>query len=256
MSAPLLLEGRTALVTGASRGIGFEIAHAYARAGANVLITSRKDDALVAAVDQITASNVAGTVAHLAGNAGDFEFAETCVEQTLARFGSLDILVNNAATNPYNGRLIDIDLARARKTLEVNYLGPLVWSQIAWRRAMQEHGGVIINMASVGGLTVNDGIGFYNTTKAALIHVTKHLAWELGPSVRVNAIAPGLIKTDMARALWEAEEAQLGEALPLKRLGEPEDVASTALYLAGDLSLYVTGQTIVVDGGAMLRPPL
>ncbi len=252
----LLMAGKTALITGGSRGIGLEIARLYAQEGANVLISSRKEAALQSAVTDIVASGVTTEVRYLAGNAGDPDFAQQCVAETIAQFGGLDVLVNNAGTNPYNGPLIDIDLGRARKTVEVNYLGPLVWSQAAWRQVMQERGGVIVNMASAGGLSVNREIGFYNTTKAALIHLTKHLALELGPKVRVNAIAPGLIKTDMARALWEEHEAKLAARLPLDRLGESEDVARTALYLASDLSSYVTGHTILIDGGALLRPPL
>lgn len=251
-----LLLGRKALVTGGSKGIGFAIAQAYAAHGAEVLITSRKEDGLKAAVEKIDATGIAGRVIYLAGNAGDAEFAHACVGTAIERLGGLDVLVNNAATNPYHGRLIDIDLSRARKTAEVNYLGALTWSQEAWRQEMERSGGVIINMASTGGLTVSDGIGFYNTTKAALIHLTRHLAWELGPAVRVNAIAPGLIKTDMARALWEAEEPQLAQLMPLRRLGEPHDIADAAVFLASEMSSYITGHTLVVDGGATIRPPL
>lgn len=118
---------------------------------------------------------------------------------------------------------------------------------------MREHGGTIINMASVGGLTVSPFIGHYDVTKAALIHLTKTLAHELAPSVRVNAIAPGLVKTDMARALWEPNERGAAQAVPLKRLGEPDDIANAALFLASDLASWITGHTLVVDGGSLLR---
>ena len=241
------LDGRVALVTGASRGIGQAIAAALAEAGARVMLSSRKQDAL----DE-SASTMTGEVATFAANAGDPEQAAACVDATLERFGRVDILVNNAATNPYMGPAIDIDLPRYDKTFDVNLRGPLIWTQLAHKASMAEHGGSVINIASVGGLSVEPSIGVYNTTKAGLIYLTKTLAAELGPAVRVNAIAPGLVKTDFARALWEQHEEALGRRLPLKRLGEPEDIAGAALFLASDLSQWMTGQTLVVDGGALV----
>ena len=172
------------------------------------------------------------------------------------RFGRIDILVNNAATNPYMGRSIDIDLPRFDKTWQVNYRGPVVWCQEAWWASMREHGGAILNIASVGGLSVETSIGHYNVTKAALIHLTRTLAADLAPGVRVNAIAPGLVKTDFARALWEPAEDAVAARMPLKRLGEPADIAGVALFLASDLASWITGQTIVVDGGGLLGPSL
>lgn len=245
----LSLSGQVALVTGASRGIGKAIARAYADAGASVLLSSRKQDALEAA-----AADIGGDVDVAVANAGDPDQAASAVDRCLERFGGLDILVNNAATNPYYGPAIDIDLGRYDKTWDVNVRGPLVWTQLAWRAAMAERGGSVINIASVGGLSVEPGIGIYNATKAALIHVTKTLAAELAPAVRVNAIAPGLVKTDMARALWEPGEERIAASMPLGRLGEPADIAHAALYLASDLASWVTGHTLVVDGGALLGP--
>ena len=245
----LSLSGKVALVTGASRGIGKAIARAYADAGASVLLSSRKQDALEAA-----AAEIGGDVDVVAANAGDPVQAASAVDRCMERFGGLDILVNNAATNPYFGPMIDIDLERYDKTWDVNVRGPLVWTQLAWRAAMAERGGSVINIASVGGLSVEPGIGIYNATKAALIHVTKGLAAELAPSVRVNAIAPGLVKTDMARALWEPAEERIAASMPLGRLGEPADIADAALFLASDLASWVTGHTLVVDGGALLGP--
>jgi NAD(P)-dependent dehydrogenase (short-subunit alcohol dehydrogenase family) len=250
------LEGKVALVTGASRGIGAAIARAYAVAGASVLVTSRKQEALdeVAAgiVDEIGADR-AGDVAAFAAHAGDPEQIAACEAATLERWGRVDILVNNAATNPYMGPAVDIDLPRFDKTWEVNYRGPVVWVQEAWRAWMRDSGGIVVNMASTGGLTVAPGIGHYDVTKAALIHLTKTLAHELAPSVRVNAIAPGLVKTDFARALWEPDEAAAASRVPLRRLGEPEDIADAALFLASDMSSWITGQTLVVDGGSLLH---
>lgn len=250
------LEGKVALVTGASRGIGAAIARAYAAAGASVLLTSRRQEALddVAAgiVDEIGADR-SGDVAAFAAHAGNPSQIAACVAATVERWGRVDILVNNAATNPYMGPAIDIDLPRFDKTWEVNYRGPVVWVQEAWQAWMRDNGGIVVNMASTGGLTVAPGIGHYDVTKAALIHLTKTLAHELAPSVRVNAIAPGLVKTDFARALWEPHEAAAAARVPLRRLGEPSDIADAALFLASDLSSWITGHTLVVDGGSLLH---
>jgi NAD(P)-dependent dehydrogenase (short-subunit alcohol dehydrogenase family) len=154
------------------------------------------------------------------------------------------------------GRAIDIDLPRFDKTWQVNYRGPVVWAQEAWKASLQDHGGSIVNIASIGGLSVESTIGHYNVTKAALIHLTRTLAADLAPQVRVNAIAPGLVKTDMARALWEPAEEAIAARLPLKRLGEPADIANAAVFLASDLGSWITGQTIIVDGGALLGAAL
>jgi NAD(P)-dependent dehydrogenase (short-subunit alcohol dehydrogenase family) len=241
-------EGKVALVTGSSRGIGLAIAAELAAGGARVMLSSRKADALDAA-----AKGLEGEVAWTVANAGEPEQAEACVAATLDRFGGLDILVNNAATNPYLGPTIEIDLPRLDKTVAVNWRAPLYWSQLAWQRAMAEHGGVILNVASVGGLSVEPTIGAYNATKAALLHLTRTLAAELAPGVRVNAIAPGLVKTDMARALWEANEEAMARTMPLRRLGEPEDIGRAAAFLCSDAASWITGATLVVDGGALVH---
>ena len=244
----LTLNGKTAIVTGGSKGIGRAIAAAFAAAGANVMLSSRKAEQLQRAVEEI-----GGSAAWFAANVGDPEQAEACVRATVERFGRLDILVNNAAANPYAGPLIDVDLPRFDKTVQVNLRGPLVWTQLAWRLWMREHGGVVINISSVGGLDTSPLLGVYNVTKAALIHLTKQLAAELGPKVRVNAIAPGLIRTDFAKVLWEdGRGEQIAQAYPLKRLGEPEDVAAAAVYLAADSGSWITGHTLVLDGGSLV----
>ena len=249
-----LFAGKTALVTGSSRGIGFEIARSFAQCGANVMISSRKEENLIQALVLLTeASSGPGNVAYMVAKADRSEDAEACVNATIQQFGSMDILVNNAGTNPFFGSMVDIDEARAEKTLGVNVVAPLLWTQIAWRKWMKVHGGVVLNMASTGALSTEHGIGWYNTSKAALIHLTKHLALDLAPHVRVNALAPGLIKTDMARALWEPNEIEMASETPLGRLGETLDVANAALFLASDLASWITGVTLVVDGGALVR---
>jgi NAD(P)-dependent dehydrogenase (short-subunit alcohol dehydrogenase family) len=242
------LTGKVALVTGASKGIGAAIARIYAEHGAAVMLSSRQIEGL-----QRTASDIGGDTAIYAANAGNPEHAHACVAATVDRFGSLDILVNNAGTNPYYGRTIDIDLPRFDKILEVNVRGPLVWTQEAWGQSMADRGGTVINISSVGALSFTGPIGVYDMSKAALIHLTKHLAGELGPKVRVNAIAPGLVKTDFARALWEPGADQQEWPWPLQRLGEPLDVARVALFLASDLATWMTGEVIVVDGGKLVR---
>jgi NAD(P)-dependent dehydrogenase (short-subunit alcohol dehydrogenase family) len=240
-----LLEGKTALVTGSSRGIGLEIARHFAMYGAHVMLSSRREENLIKALEIVKESSSGpGGVAYMVAKADRAEDAEACVN---------DILVNNAGTNPFYGSLGDIDESRALKTLGVNVVAPLLWTQIAWRTWMKDHGGVVLNMASTGALSTEHGIGWYNTSKAALVHLTKHLALDLSPSVRVNALAPGLIKTDMARGLWETHESELAAGTPLGRLGETRDVANAAVFLVSDIASWVTGVTLVVDGGALVR---
>jgi NAD(P)-dependent dehydrogenase (short-subunit alcohol dehydrogenase family) len=221
----LELRGRTALITGGSRGIGLGIASRFVEAGANVMITSRTAEDLAGAAKALVAAGapeerVAWAVAHV----GRPEDARSCVADTIARFGSLDILVNNAGTNPYFGPMIDIDIARAQKTFEVNQLSVLVWTGEAVRAGLR---GTVINVASVGGLGVEPNIGWYNVTKAAVLHITRQLSFELAPDVRVNALAPGLVKTKLAAALWEGPgEDRIAAHIPLRRLGVPDDIAT------------------------------
>jgi NAD(P)-dependent dehydrogenase (short-subunit alcohol dehydrogenase family) len=249
----LELTGKTALVTGGSRGIGLAIARRFAEAGANVMVSSRTAEDLAGAVAGLVAGGAPETrVAWRAAHVGRPEDAEACVADTVARFGGLHVLVNNAGTNPYFGPMLEIDLARAQKTFEVNQLSVLLWTAAAVRAGLR---GSVINMASVGGLGVEPGIGWYNVTKAAVLHITRQLSFELAPDVRVNALAPGLVKTKLAAALWEgAGEEQIAAHIPLRRLGLPDDVATAALFLASDASSWVTGQTFVVDGGTTTQP--
>lgn len=244
------LQGKVAIVTGGSRGIGKAIAAALARAGAGVMITSRNAESCEAAVREIGGANVQFEPGHV-GKAQD---AERVVAATLSRLGRIDILVNNAATNPYAGPTIDVDIPRWNKTIDTNLTAPLMWTQFAWNEWMKEHGGSVINISSVGGLSTNPILGVYDVTKAALIHLSRQLAAELAPKVRVNVIAPGLIKTDFAQALWaDGRGEQVAMAYPLRRLGEPEDIAEAALFLADDVrSGWMTGNTMVIDGGGLV----
>jgi NAD(P)-dependent dehydrogenase (short-subunit alcohol dehydrogenase family) len=239
------LNGKVALVTGASRGIGAAIAKLFAENGASVVLTARRAAGLGEA-----AAGIDGETHTIAAHAGDPQAAEAAVAETIGRYGRLDVLVNNAATNPHLGRVIDIDLPRWDKTFEVNLRGPLLWTQAAWRQWMRDHGGSVLNIASIGGLHAGGAIGAYDTTKAALMFLTRHLATELGPDVRVNAIAPGLVKTDFARALWEPAGSDAAFPWPLRRIGAPSDIAATALFLASDHASWITATVSVVDGGA------
>jgi NAD(P)-dependent dehydrogenase (short-subunit alcohol dehydrogenase family) len=248
------LDGRVAVITGGSRGIGLAIAQAYRAAGAHLVIAARKADGLARARTELVGVAAPGDVRTVVANAGEPDQAQRCIDETMERFGRIDILVNNAATNPYHGDLLDLDLPRAEKTVRVNQYGMIAWTRCAWKASMAEHGGAVINIASVGGLIVDPHIGYYNATKAAMLHITRQLAYELGPQARVNAIAPGLIKTELARAVWEVREPILTAKLPLRRLGIPEDVANAAVFLASDASSWITGQTLVIDGGALALP--
>ncbi|HZJ26960.1 MAG TPA: SDR family oxidoreductase [Acidimicrobiia bacterium] len=244
------LDGRVALVTGGTRGIGRAIAEAFVGAGASVAVLARKPEEL--AETEAALGALGGSVTTFAGSAGDPDVIEAATTGCVERLGRLDILVNNAATNPSFGPMIETEMWAIEKVLEVNVVGPLRLAQAAWRAWMSEHGGVIINIASTGGLRPAPFIGIYNVSKAALAHMTRQLGLELGPGVRVNAIAPGLVKTDMSRVLYESGEEAIADRHPLKRLGVPDDIASAALFLASDASSWMTGEVIAVEGGAIL----
>ena len=241
------LTGRTAIITGASRGIGLAIAQRLAADGANVVLTARKQESADAAAEQVNGSAI-GVAAH----AVDEDAAKRCVETTIDRFGSIDILVNNAGTNPAYGPLIEQDHARFAKIFEVNLWAPLLWTSLAVKAWMGEHGGAIVNTASIGGMHQSPHMGLYNATKAALIHVTKQLALELSPRVRVNAVCPGVVRTRLAEALWKDHEETLSASTALERVGEPSDVAAAVAFLVSDEASWITGDTMVIDGGQLL----
>lgn len=242
-------DGKTAIVTGASRGIGLAIAQRLVADGARVCVTARKKDALDAVVAELGGPEHAIAVA---GRADDVEHQTEAIERTLETFGSVDFLVNNAGINPVYGPMVELDLAAARKVFEVNCLAAISWVQQAHKAWLGEHGGSVVNLASVAGIKPAPGIGFYGATKAMLVHITQELAVELGPSIRVNAIAPAVVKTQFATALYDGREEQVASAYPLKRLGVPEDIGSVAAFLLSDDAAWLTGQLIVVDGGVTL----
>jgi 3-oxoacyl-[acyl-carrier protein] reductase len=242
-------EGKVAVVTGASRGIGLGIAEHLVAQGAKVCITARKQEALDQAV---AALGGPGHAIAVAGRADDLEHQEHAIKATIEAFGSVDLLVNNTGINPVYGPLVDLDLDAARKIIEVNALAALSWVQQAHRAWMGEHGGSIVNVSSVAGLKPAPGIGLYGASKAMLSHITQELAVELGPGIRVNAVAPAVVKTRFATALYEGREEAVAAAYPLKRLGRPEDIGSVVSFLLSEEASWVTGQIIVVDGGVTL----
>ena len=239
-------EGKVALVTGASRGIGFAVARRLVDEGARVCITARKTDALVEAVAALGGSEHA---IFAAGSSDDTDHQQAAVEATLAAFGSLDVLVNNTGINPVFGPLLQIEERAARKIFDINVLATLNWVKLAHQAWLAEHGGSVVTVASVAGLGASPGIAFYGMTKAALINMTKQLAVELSPTVRVNAVAPAVVKTRFAEALYKHDEAGVAANYLLKRLGEPEDVAAAVAYLASADAAWTTAQTLVLDGG-------
>ncbi len=248
-TAPGRLAGRVALVTGASRGIGLAIASRLIADGARVVITARNADALQAAVTGLGGPEVALGVA---GRADDTDHQDAVLSAAEQAFGPVDILVNNAGINPAYGSLMDLPPAAAKKILDVNVLGTLAWVQRVHAAGMGARGGSIVNIASVAGVKPAPGISFYGVSKAAVIALTASLAVELGPGIRVNAVAPAVVKTKFAEALYVGREAEVAAQYPLARLGVPADVAGAVAFLASDEASWITGQTIVLDGGVTL----
>jgi len=247
------LKGKVAIITGASRGIGQAIAEAYAREGVKVVISSRKQDGLDSVAESIRASG--GEALPVAAHNGNKAALQALAQAAVDAYGRIDILVNNAATNPHFGTLLDAEDSLWQKTIEVNIMGTVWLTQAVVPMMREQGGGKIINVASVNGLRPGAMQGIYSMTKAALINLTQTLAMELASDgIYVNAIAPGLIRTQFARVIWENE--QIAEPIiartPLKRVGEPRDLAGIALFLASSASDYATGQTFVIDGGLTL----
>jgi 3-oxoacyl-[acyl-carrier protein] reductase len=251
------LEGKVALVTGGSRGIGQATAQLMLTSGAEgVTITSRKPENLEQSVSELVAGGVPEDRLHaIAARADDSADAARAVGETIERFGACDILINNAGTNPSPGPLATVEMGAVDKTWAVNQRGPLLWCQEVVRQWMADHGGVIVNVSSVGGLRPAPILGAYNISKAALAYMTQQLAFELAPLIRVNAVAPGVVKTRLAGSLWEGREEEAGRAHPLGRVGVPEDVARAIVFLSSDAASWITGVVLPVDGGVIGAGP-
>ncbi|MEU9961179.1 SDR family oxidoreductase [Streptomyces liliifuscus] len=243
------LSGKVALITGASRGIGYGVAEALLARGDRVCITGRNEDALKEAVEQLGADRVIG----VAGKAHDEAHQAIAVERTMEAFGRVDFLINNAGTNPVFGPIADLDLNVARKVFETNVVSALGFAQRTWKAWQSENGGAIVNISSLAGVQASPFIGAYGISKAAMINLTLQLAHEFAPRVRVNSIAPAVVKTQFAKALYEGREEEAAAGYPLGRLGVPSDIGGTAAFLTSEQSDWITGQTLVVDGGKFLN---
>ena len=244
------LKEKTAIISGGSKGIGKSIAFKYAEAGANVVICSRKKDNLDSAIEEAQTSgfNIIG----IECNTGEIESINNVVDKTLEQFNRVDILVNNAAANPYYGPILNSEDSHWEKIWDINVKGYFNFIKACSKSMKDNKYGKIINVASIAAKTPLDGLGVYNISKAAVVMLTKVLAKEMaGSNVQVNTLAPGLIKTDFSKALWEDESVynEIIKAIPQARMGEPDDISGMALYLASEASDFITGSMFVVDGG-------
>ncbi len=245
MAAASGLQGKSAIVTGASRGIGLATARLFAAEGAHVVLVGRDAARLGEAAASIGPQAVA-----ISGSVEDPDTIARATDAALAATGRVDILINNAGGPPADGPLVGIPMADFDAAISLNLRAPLLWIRTAWSRSMRVHGGAIVNIASIGGLSAPRAMGAYATAKAGLLHMTRMLAAELGPSIRVNAIAPGVVRTDATAAVDYDGFARI---LPMGRVGEPDDIAAAALFLAGAQSGWITGETITIDGGTLIQ---
>jgi len=244
-------EGAVAIVTGASRGIGLGIAARLVAEGAKVVITARKPEPLAEAVASLGGPTHAVGVA---GNAADEDHQDEVIAAARSTFGGLHYLVNNTGINPVYGPMLDADVDVARKVLDVNVVAAFSWIKKAVASGLgdEAHPGAVVNLASIAGQGASGVIGWYGVSKAALIHLTTELGYQLGPDVRVNAVAPAVVKTRFAEALYEGREDKVSRAYPMKRLGTPEDIAGAVSFLLGPDAAWITGQTLTIDGGVTL----
>ncbi|MCX3063507.1 SDR family oxidoreductase [Streptomyces beihaiensis] len=246
-----VLDGRCAVVTGASRGIGRAVAEELARAGARLCVTARDPEGVRETVAALRAQGA--DAVGVAGSVADPAHLWEVTDRAMAAHGRVDVVVNNAGTNQPYGPLMDADPDAWRTAFTVNVEAPLRLVQCAWRAWMAEHGGVVVNVCTEGAGHVGPNVGAYGTSKAALLHLTAQLAGELGPAVRVNAVSPGLVRTEMARFVWERAEQAVAAGLPTGRIGEPRDVARAVRWLASDEASWITGADLLVDGGTRVR---
>ena len=244
-------EGKVAVVTGASRGIGFAVARRIVDEGGRVVVTARGAEGLAEAVTQLGGPEHA---LGIAGRAHDQAHRAEVVQRTLDTFGRVDVLVNNTGINPVFDSILKVDEAAMAKIFEVNVIAAVGWVREVYNAWMGEHGGAIVNVASLAGQHPSPGIGIYGASKAALINLTQQLAYELAHRrIRVNAVAPAVVKTRFAEALYAENEEKVAAGYPLGRLGEPDDIAAAVAYLASSDASWVTGQVITLDGGKTLR---
>ncbi len=244
------LDGKVALVTGASKGIGLAIAQAYANAGAHVVVSSRKQESIEQVVKGVQA--IGGKATAIACNVGDMADVRQLAEKCITQFGVVDVLVNNAAVNPVFGPVVETNESAFDKIMAVNVKGPFELAKMLYPAMKSKKAGSVINISSVGGLRPEPGLGIYSMSKASLISLTKVMAKEWGDNnIRVNAICPGLIKTKFSEALWSNDKimGMMMKMLPIKRMGTSDEIAALALYLASDASGYCTGSVFTADGG-------
>jgi 3-oxoacyl-[acyl-carrier protein] reductase len=244
-------KGRVAIVTGASRGIGLAIAEAIVARGARVCVTGRNAEPLQAAADSLGADRALA----VAGRAHDPDHVADAVQRTMDTFGRIDYLVNNVGTNPVFGPMIDLPADTVRKVLDINTISAFAWTQAVHRAWLGEHGGAVVNVSSIAALRPSPGLGSYGLSKAAMCYLTQQLALELAPTVRVNAVAPAVVKTKFAASLFEGREAEVASTYPLGRLGVPGDVGGAVAFLLSDEAAWITGHTLVLDGGSSLVSP-
>jgi NAD(P)-dependent dehydrogenase (short-subunit alcohol dehydrogenase family) len=253
VSAPTAarFSGRVALITGASRGIGLAVAHRIVAEGGRVVITARHPEPLVAAVESLGGDQVA---AFVTGRGDDPEHQQTAVAAAVAAFGRIDVLVNNTGISPVAGPVTDAPASVVAKTFAVNVGSALGWVEQARAAGLgQQPGAAVVNIASVAGLRPSPPIGIYGASKAALIYLTGQLAVELAPRIRVNGVAPAVVRTKFSRMLYEGRESEVVKDYPLGRLGDPDDVAAAVAFLASDDASWITGQTVTIDGGLTLQ---
>ena len=244
------LENKTAIISGGSKGIGKAIAFKYAEAGANVIICSRKKENLDTAVQEAKSNGF--DITSIECNTGDVDSIQNVVNQTVDKFGTVDILVNNAAANPYYGPILKAEDSHWDKIFQINVKGYFEFAKACSASMIENKSGKIINVASIAAKTPLEGLGIYNISKAAVVMLTKVLAKEMAyANIQANTLAPGLIKTDFSRALWEDENvySQIIKSIPQGRMGEPQDISGMALYLASDASDFITGSMFTIDGG-------